>query len=322
MTASGPAPINSQAPSGGPPGGSPFQRGVEWIFLGPNGIRAGWRMLIAYALYRLILFLLLGALNYVPFVRAWNQAQPPGIFTVGLLVQYEGLRALSLLATALAMTFLEQRSFADYGLPGNEAFGKRFWQGVPYGFAMLTALLAFIAALHGFSYGGWALGRAEAVKYGFLFLIGFILVAIFEEFAFRGYLQATLASGIGFWPAAIILAFGFAAIHLQNGGEAAVGILSAGSFGLFAAFTLWRTGNIWFAVGMHAAWDWGETYFYSVPDSGQMAQGHLLNSSLSGPRWLAGGSVGPEGSVFVFVVLGLAAVGVHYLFPAKAKSFQ
>ena len=73
---------------------------------------------------------------------------------------------------------------------------------------------------------------------------------------------------------------------------------------------------------MHAAWDWGETYFYSVPDSGQMAQGHLLNSSLHGARWLAGGSVGPEGSVFVFLVLVLAAVGIHFLFPAREKSFQ
>ena len=53
------------------------------------------------------------------------------------------------------------------------AFGKRFWQGAPYGFAMLTLLMAFIAALHGFSLGGWALGRGEALKYGFLYLIGF-----------------------------------------------------------------------------------------------------------------------------------------------------
>jgi hypothetical protein len=31
--------------------------------------------------------------------------------------------------------------------------------------------------------------------------------------------------------------------------------------------------------------------------------GHLLNSSFHGPAWLTGGSVGPEGSVLVFVVI-------------------
>ena len=50
------------------------------------------------------------------------------------------------------------------------------------------------------------------------------------------------------------------------------------------------------AIGFHAAWDWGESYFYGVPDSGELAAGHLLNVSFSGPQWLSGGTVGPEGS--------------------------
>jgi membrane protease YdiL (CAAX protease family) len=312
-------PIESHPPSEEGPGGSSFQRGVQWVFLGPNGIRAGWRMLIAVALFVLFALVIQAILKHIPPLEAWQHAQSRTAFTPALLILAEGVSVLSLVLAVLVMTFIEKRTFADYGWPGKEAFGKRFWQGVPYGFAMLTALMALIAAFHGFSHGGWALGRAEAVKYGVLYLIGFILVGIFEEFAFRGYLQATLASGIGFWPAAFVMAIVFGAIHLGNTGEAAVGALSAGSFGFLAAFTLWRTGNIWFAIGMHAAWDWGETYFYSVPDSGNLAQGHLLNSSLHGPNWLAGGSVGPEGSVFVFLVLVLAGVGIHFLFPAKQR---
>lgn len=52
--------------------------------------------------------------------------------------------------------------------------------------------------------------------------------------------------------------------------------------------------------------DWDETYFYGVANSGQALPGHLLNSSSSGPGWLSGGTVGPEGSVFctlLFVVM-------------------
>ena len=77
----------------------------------------------------------------------------------------------------------------------------------------------------------------------------------------------------------------------------------AGSFGLLAAFSLRRIGNIWFAIGMHASFDWGETFLYSVSDS-----------SLHGPFWLTGGSVGPEGSVFAILVLVIGALAVYLLF--------
>jgi hypothetical protein len=68
---------------------------------------------------------------------------------------------------------------------------------------------------------------------------------------------------------------------------------------------------------MHAAWDWAETYFYGVPDSGFLAKGHLFNSALHGPAWLTGDKVGPEGSVFAFLVLIVGGVGIHFIFPKK-----
>jgi len=75
-----------------------------------------------------------------------------------------------------------------------------------------------------------------------------------------------------------------------------------------------RTGNLWFAVGFHAAWDWGETYLYSVPDSGLSVPGQLMKPSFQGKDWLTGGSVGPEGSVFVFVVIAVLALLFHRLY--------
>jgi uncharacterized protein len=81
-----------------------------------------------------------------------------------------------------------------------------------------------------------------------------------------------------------------------------------------------RTGTLWFAVGMHASWDWGETFLYSVPDSGTIAPGHLLNSSFQGSAWLTGGSVGPEGSVLVFVLIGAMWVVFDRMYPARRAS--
>ena len=127
--------------------------------------------------------------------------------------------------------------------------------------------------------------------------------------------RSNRAAGVGFWPAAAGLSAAFGALHLFNGGEDKIGALSVFVIGMFFCLTLWRTGNLWFAVGLHAAFDWGETFLFSVPDSGIVAPGHLLNSSFHGPAWLTGGTVGPEGSVMAFVVVGLAAAAFVLVYP-------
>ncbi|HYL47074.1 MAG TPA: CPBP family intramembrane glutamic endopeptidase [Candidatus Limnocylindrales bacterium] len=287
------------------------------MFIGPKGIRAGWRLAVFIAIFATLGGGTRYVLSHTPLGRELQQAQAKGEMTAKAQIIGEGLTVLILCIAAGIMTRIEKRTFADYGLPLSEAFGKLFWQGVPLGFAMLSLLLAIIAALHGFSLSGMTVTGGEAVKYGVMYGIGFILVGIFEEFSFRGYMQSTLASGMGFWPAALILSFIFGAGHLGNPGEAIFGAIMAGSFGLLAAFALRRTGNIWLPIGMHASWDWGETYFYGTPDSGLLAQGHFLNSSFHGPAWLTGGSVGPEGSWLVFAVLIIWALIIHLLFPAR-----
>jgi hypothetical protein len=68
-----------------------------------------------------------------------------------------------------------------------------------------------------------------------------------------------------------------------------------------------RSGNLWCAVGFHAAYDWGQTLF-GVPDSGMAPYHHLFNSVFSGPWWLTGGIVGPEASVLTPIALALVAL--------------
>jgi len=156
-----------------------------------------------------------------------------------------------------------------------------------------------------FDFGGLAIHGVRILKFAAFYALLFLTVGFFEEFSVRGYVQFTLTQSMGFWPAAILLSTIFGALHYSNQGEGWLGLLGAGFIGLFFCLTLRRTGSLWFAVGFHAAWDWGESYFYSVPDSGEIAPGHLMNSSFHGARWLTGGSIGPEGSVLVFVVIAL-----------------
>ncbi|MDQ1410160.1 MAG: protease family protein, partial [Acidobacteriaceae bacterium] len=112
-----------------------------------------------------------------------------------------------------------------------------------------------------------------------------------------------------------LLSLLFAAVHLQNSGEGRVGVAAVFVVGLLWCFTVQRTGSLWFAVGMHAAFDFGETFFYSVPDSGMLLPGHLSDATLHGPAWLTGGSVGPEASLFDFVLLFFFFYVIHRLYP-------
>jgi uncharacterized protein len=96
---------------------------------------------------------------------------------------------------------------------------------------------------------------------------------------------------------------------MGNNGETRIGIIATAVFAIFAAATLWRTGNLWLAVGAHAGWDWGQSFFFGVNDSGLKVTGHLLNPVLvQGPDWLTGGSVGPEGSVLTLILWTLMTV--------------
>jgi uncharacterized protein len=277
-------------------------------------------MLNAIALWVVFSVILTVALVAIPAIRSWTYTQNLRVLTPSLLLFSEGIAALAAIFSALVIARLEQRSFAGYGLPLNRESIKRTAQGLFLGFGMVSALMGLLAVAHGFSLGQRALAGWDTARNGLLYAIGFMMLAFFEEFSYRGYLQATLESGAGFWPAAVLLSGFFGAIHLDNAGETYVGVVVAACFGLLAAFSLRRTGAIWLAIGMHMAWDWGLTYFYSVPDSGIPAVGHLMKSSLHGSRWITGGLAGPEGSVFAFAVLAAAAVAIHLLFPVNRRS--
>jgi uncharacterized protein len=284
----------------------PFLEPMHTIFAGPQGLRAGWRFLLYVGMWR-VFFVLLRAL--VPYV------QPHGVHGIwqDLIGELEFLASAFL--PALVMAVIEKRSVGDYGLPGRHAFGKSFWVGMFWGIVAITALMLAIGGVGDFSLGGLALHGRRILKFAAFWSGFFVIVGLFEEFLLRGYTQFTLTRGMGFWPAALMLSTFFAALHIGNPGETWVGLVAVAAIGLFFCLTLRRTGNLWFAVGFHASWDWGESYLYSVPDSGGMVTGHLMHSSFHGSRWLTGGSVGPEGSMLVFMVLALTAVAFDRVYP-------
>jgi hypothetical protein len=120
--------------------------------------------------------------------------------------------------------------------------------------------------------------------------------------------------GAGFWHAAWATSTFFGFGHTSNGGENWIGIFAAALIGFVFCASVRVTGSAWWAIGCHAAWDWGESFFYGTADSGFTAQGHYLTSSPAGAALWSGGADGPEGSVLVVpaVLLLLAAMLLIY----------
>jgi uncharacterized protein len=278
------------------------QHPMHTVFIGPKGLRAGWRLL----LYVALVFLLYGLAAFALPRNAhgiWRELADESRFMVATMLP------------ALLMAAFERRRFGVYGLPGRHAFGKLFWVGMFWGIAAVSLLVFAISGFGDFVLGSVALHGMRIFKFAVFWGGFFVVVGFFEEFLFRGYSQFTLTTGIGFWPAAVLLSVIFAVTHAGNPGETFLGLVAVAAVALFFCLTLHRTGNLWFAVGFHAAFDWGESYLYSVPDSGTTVTGHLLNSSFHGSRWITGGSVGPEGSVLVFVVIALTWVAFDRMYP-------
>lgn len=282
------------------------------MFTAQSRLRAGGRFLLFAVIIALLLLGLDAALHGIPATARLIEPAPDGSVTASASL----LPSLLALAIVLGMTALaarrEHRSLAAFGLPLRSMFGRRFRHGALLGLALATLDLGATWLLGGVRFELSPLSGQQLAIHGAAWAAGFVLVGLIEELLYRGYALATLATAIGFWPAATALAALFGGLHLLNGGESVAGALNVVLYSLFAAFTLRRTGDLWFAIGIHAAWDYAQSFVYGVPDSGMRAAGSLLHAHLHGPTWLTGGSVGPEGSA-----IGFAAVGLGFLVVAR-----
>ncbi|HTZ95798.1 MAG TPA: CPBP family intramembrane glutamic endopeptidase [Terriglobales bacterium] len=279
--------------------GPPASQGAKHsVWFGPNGLRAGWRLVI----YAIPLITLGFGVNFTLHRMFGPSLQSAIGQNPWAAIFLECLNVVLFVGSALVMARLEKRSFADYGLGWRSEGIKRFAEGTLWGFTGLSCLLLLMHAFGVFSYGRFTGFGTQTLYYGLLWGICFLLVGFAEEFGFRGYIQYTLTSGISFWPAALVTSGIFLLAHTGNQGETPVGLAQVFMAGFLLVVALRRTGALWFSMGIHLGWDWGQSFFYGVPDSGLITRGHMFEGQSHGAAWLSGGTTGPEGSLFALLV--------------------
>jgi membrane protease YdiL (CAAX protease family) len=310
---------------------------LRWIFIGKDGLRAGWSLLI---------FLLLIAAITFSANRIGHKIQPhpPDMakltanMPARFLLLSEAIPFLIVFFVTWIMSKIERRPNSVYGFGGSRKL-PQFFAGLAWGVICLSLLVLILWKAGLLVIDSRLVFGTDILRYGAIWLFGFFLVGLFEEYFLRGYLQYTLSRGLtglyqaifksphsaalGFWTTALLLSTLFGLGHGSNPGESPIGLLSAGLAGLLFCFALWRTGSLWWAIGFHTSWDWAQSFLYGVADSGMMVQHHLLATHAVGKPILSGGATGPEGSIFIIAVFALAsAVIILTLSPAHSGSSQ
>ena len=270
-------------------------------FFGEQGIRAGWSVLLFVAMFQMLETGTTAALSHFVSLK------PKGPIPPTLALIRESCEVLVVLAATWIMARIEKRRLFSFGYAGRYKM-IRLVSGAIWGFVSLSALIGLLWKSGSLVFEGWALSGLVVWKLAFAWALVFLLVGIFEESLLRGYLQYTLSRGIGFWWTALLLSVAFALLHTRNVGESVLGLLSVGAGGFVFCLSLWCTKSLWWAVGLHAGWDWGQSYFYGTPNSGLMMKGHLLvEHPVGNPLW-SGGTAGPEASLFLLPLLILMAI--------------
>jgi membrane protease YdiL (CAAX protease family) len=285
---------------------------VSKIFYGPYGLRSGWRLLI----FNMVFFVLTIAVGFVAR-HIYGPSEPE--WTVQVFLSGRVASLLIALISVWAMTKIERRSFARYGFTRQGAFGKLFWEGALWGILSISAAVLLISIFGGYSIRGIALQGREIFLFTILWALAICIASVFEELVFRGYELFTLATGIRFWPAAVILSaiFGFYLHYVMKPNETWVDGLSVSLIAFFFCLTVRRTGNLWFAIGWHFAFNFGSLFLFGFPNTGNKGlpvPKHFFDSYIQGPQWLTGGPMGAEASMFIFPVILILFLAFHFRF--------
>lgn len=182
---------------------------------------------------------------------------------------------------------------------------KQFLGGLALGVTLFSAVIAALWLLRVYHLQGR--GTTAGLGAGAL---SALLAATVEETLIRGFLFRIIQMLGGSWVAIAISSAFFGAAHGFNPGatvtSSAAIALEAGVL-LAAAYVL--TGNLWFPMGLHAAWNFSEGSLYGLSVSGFAAKNAFTQGVLSGPAILTGAAFGPEASIVaVLLCLGAAAV--------------
>jgi uncharacterized protein len=142
-----------------------------------------------------------------------------------------------------------------------------------------------------------------------------VLIALYEEIIFRGYILSNLLDSFLRWPALLISALAFMLFHWTSDGF--FPLINTFIAGLIMGLNYTYNRNLWFPICFHVGWKFMEGPILGFPEYGSPQT--LLQTNLQGNENATGGNYGLDGS-FILTVVALFSLLLLNLFLQKKFS--
>ena len=284
---------------------------MRQLFINPTtqNIRAGWRIIIFLAL-----FLLVNASLMFTARSILGRLKATGTLWFLLLA----IAATS--AAYITTKYVTKEKFASLGLRGRFAL-KDILLGIVLSGAIMALMYLILLSFGLIEYQGLSWWNADTHQLGrftssslwvmLAVLFQFVVVAWWEELAFRGIILQNIAKGLSIKWGVILSTLGFGLIHAGNPNATVLSTVLIMIITLKLVYAYLKSGQLWLPIGLHLGWNFFQASVFGFASSGH-ASPSLIAQTPVGPDYLSGGAFGAENSILV-VPITLASLLVMHL---------
>ncbi len=286
---------------------------ITEVFINRYGrLRSGWR----FAVFLLALFLLSGVFGGI--FGAISYYLPVGLSATGLLgflIPQFVLLTLAVFVGWLCGKYLEGLPFRALGAWFTKNWLKDLGLGLLFGAASigLAALVTLIFGVTTFQFNAMA-GSAAILSTLAVSLGVFAFGAAAEEALFRGYILQTFARANLVLFAVFLTSLLFAFTHTSNPSANYLSFINTALAGLWFGAAYLKTRTLWFATGLHLAWNWVQGAILGISVSGinEITVAPLLQPANVGSTVLTGGDYGIEGGLACTIALIVSTIVIWF----------
>jgi membrane protease YdiL (CAAX protease family) len=217
---------------------------------------------------------------------------------------------LSFALVYLFRKYVDKKSFKSIGLDFSKLYPDAV-VGAFLGIFLVAAGSLLIFYLRGIEWIDIVANMREL----FTAAVVLLMVAVYEEIVFRGYVLRNLVKSFNKWLALFISALLFTLVHASNPGVPWVGLLNTFIGGLLIGITYINTRSLWLPIFFHFTWNLAQGPVIGFHVSG-ISFNSLFILETKGNSLVSGGDYGFEGSLVASFFL-LAAFSVWGYFESK-----
>lgn len=269
-------------------------------------IRSGWKIVLVICIEFSIVFglsMILGIIDFIMHsstdLQKGNDMEVMLIYTAIAVLQ----EIIPIIICVVLWKVLDKKGLDELGLTKFTRDWKKFVAGLAIGAISLTTV-AIILILTGSSVLNGNLSKPNLSLSLIFSLIIYISVGFSEEILCRGYFLSVLKQCKRKWIPYVGSSVIFSLLHSLNPGISLIAYINLFLFGLFLAYVVYKTKNLWIGIGIHITWNFfqGNVFGFLVSGNNELSKSiyHLEKSKY---EIINGGAFGPEGGLAVTIIL-------------------